>query len=54
MKKPSMTVNKSVKVGKPSSTEDAKEHTTNASRAVTGGKGLYGMPLMSAAATKAK
>lgn len=53
-KTPSMTVNKSVKVGKPSKTEDFKDHTATANRTVTGGQAVHGMPLMSAAAAKAK
>lgn len=47
-KKPAMTVSKSVK------TDSQPAHTTTANRTVTGGKGVHGMPLMSAAAAKAK
>ena len=53
-KKPAMKVNTSVKTGQPSKTEDAKEHTATANRTVTGGQSVHGMPLMSAAAAKAK
>lgn len=53
-KKPSMTIDKSVSVGKPSVTEDCNPHNPTGSRTVTGGQPVYGMPLMSAAATKAK
>ena len=53
-KKPSMTVDKSVDVGKPSVTEDFTAHNPTGSRTVTGGQPVHGMPLMSAAAAKAK
>ena len=53
-KKPSMTVDKSVDAGKPSVTEDFTPHNPTGSRTVMGGQGVYGMPLMSAAAAKAK
>lgn len=53
-KKPSMAVDKSVDAGKPSVTEDFTPHKTTGSRTVMGGQGVYGMPLMSAAAAKAK
>lgn len=53
-KKPAMTVKTTVSVGKPSKTEDAKAHTANGNKTVSGGKGVYGMPLMSAAAAKVK
>lgn len=53
-KKPAMSVNKTVPVGKPSKTEDVKAHTATANKTVTGGQGVHGMPLMSAAAPKAK
>jgi hypothetical protein len=53
-KKPSMTVDKSVSAGKPSVTEDFTPHNPTGSRTVTGGQPVYGMPLMSAAASKAK
>lgn len=53
-KKPAMTVKTTVSVGKPSKTEDASAHITNGSKTVSGGKGVYGMPLMSAAAAKVK
>ena len=51
-KKPSMTVKTSVSVGKPSKTEDASAHTATANKTATGGSGVHGMPLMSAAAAK--
>lgn len=53
-KKPSMTVDKSVDVGKPSVTEDFTPHKPTGSRTVIGGQAVHGMPLMSAAAAKAK
>lgn len=53
-KTPSMTVKTSVSVGKPSVTEDTSPHTTSGSKTVGGGKMVYGMGLMSAAAAKAK
>jgi hypothetical protein len=53
-KKPNMTVKTTVSVGKPSKTEDAKPHTTNGNKTVSGGQSVHGMPLMSAAAAKVK
>jgi len=53
-KKPSMTIDKSIDAGKPSVTENVTPHTTSGSRTVMGGQPVYGMPLMSAAAAKAK
>jgi hypothetical protein len=53
-KKPAMKVKTTVSVGKPSKTEDAKPHTTSGSKTVSGGQGVHGMPLMSAAAAKVK
>jgi hypothetical protein len=53
-KKPAMTVNKTVSVGKPSKSEDATAHTTSGNKTVSGGQGVHGMPLMSAAAAKVK
>lgn len=53
-KKPSMTVDKSVDAGKPSVTEDFTPHNPTGSRTVSGGQGVHGMPLMSAAAAKVK
>ncbi len=47
-KKPNMTVKTSVK------TDSQPAHTTSGSKTVIGGKGVHGMPLMSAAAAKAK
>jgi hypothetical protein len=49
-----MTVDKSVDVGKPSVTEDFTPHKPTGSRTVMGGQAVHGMPLMSAAAAKAK
>ena len=53
-KKPSMSINTKVSEGKPSSTEDARPHTTSGNKTVSGGQSVHGMPLMSAAASKAK
>ena len=53
-KKPSMSINTKVSVGKPSPTENASAHTANGSKTVSGGQSVHGMPLMSAAASKAK
>lgn len=53
-KKPAMTIKTSVSVGKPSKTENANAHTTSGNKTVTGGQSVHGMPLMSAAAAKAK
>lgn len=53
-KKPSMAVNKSVSVGKPSPTENVGAHRPTGNKTVSGGQGVHGMPLMSAAAAKAK
>ena len=53
-KKPAMTVKTTVAVGKPSKTEDTSPHVTSGSKTITGGQGVHGMPLMSAAATKVK
>jgi hypothetical protein len=53
-KKPAMSVKTTVSVGKPSKTEDVSAHVTSGSKTVSGGKGVYGMPLMSAAAAKVK
>jgi hypothetical protein len=53
-KKPAMKVNTTVSVGKPSKTEDTSAHVTTGSKTVSGGQGVYGMPLMSAAAAKVK
>jgi hypothetical protein len=53
-KKPAMSVKTTVSVGKPSKTEDAKAHTANGSKTVSGGQSIHGMPLMSAAAAKVK
>lgn len=53
-KKPAMSVKTSRDVGKPSKTENANAHTTSGNKTVSGGSGVHGMPLMSAAAAKAK
>jgi hypothetical protein len=53
-KKPNMSIKTTVSVGKPSKTEDAKAHTTNGNKTVSGGQSVHGMPLMSAAAAKVK
>lgn len=53
-KKPNMSVKTAVSVGKPSKTEDANCHTADASKTKSGGAGVHGMPLMSAAAAKVK
>lgn len=52
-KKPAMTVNKTVKTGTITS-GNTNQHTGGANKTVTGGKGVHGMPLMSAAAAKQK
>jgi hypothetical protein len=53
-KKPSMTISQSIDAGKPSVTEDFTPHNPTGSRTVMGGQPVHGMPLMSAAAAKAK
>jgi hypothetical protein len=53
-KKPSMSINTKVSEGKCAPTENCSPHTANGSRTVSGGQGVYGMPLMSAAAAKCK
>jgi hypothetical protein len=53
-KKPAMAVNKTVSTGKPSKTENASAHVAGGSKTVSGGQGVHGMPLMSAAAAKVK
>jgi hypothetical protein len=52
-KKPAMSVNKTVKAGKDTSGNNSA-HSATANKTVTGGQGVHGMPLMSAAAAKAK
>lgn len=47
-KKPAMTIKTSVK------TDSQPAHTTSGNKTTTGGKGVHGMPLMSAAAAKVK
>ena len=53
-KKPSMSVSTKVSVGKPAPTENVSAHNPTGSKTVSGGQGVHGMPLMSAAAAKAK
>jgi len=53
-KKPSMSVNTKVAEGKPSKTENVSAHVAGGSKTVSGGQGVHGMPLMSAAASKSK
>lgn len=53
-KKPSMTVNKTVSVGKPSATENTSAHVATANRTVSGGASVHGKPLLSAAGPKQK
>lgn len=52
-KKAAMSVNKSVKTGTIKGGNNAP-HKADANKTVTGGQGVHGMPLMSAAAAKAK
>jgi hypothetical protein len=52
-KKPDMAVNKTIKTGTITSGNNSA-HTATANKTVTGGKGVHGMPLMSAAASKQK
>lgn len=52
-KKPSMAVNKTVKTGTDKSSNCAP-HVATGNKTVSGGKGVHGMPLMSAAAAKQK
>lgn len=51
-KKPDMTIAKSYPVGDISG--NGSPHVADANKTVTGGSGVYGMPLMSEAAKKAK
>jgi len=53
-KKPSMAVNKTVSTGKAGPSENCSAHVATGNKTVTGGQGVYGMPLMSAASAKAK
>lgn len=53
-KKPSMSINTKVAEGKPSKTENCTPHNPTGNRTVSGGQGVHGMPLMSAAASKVK
>lgn len=53
-KKPSMSINTKVSEGKPSKTENASAHSATGNKTVSGGQGVHGMPLMSAAASKQK
>lgn len=52
-KKPAMTVSKTVNTGKETG-GNTSQHTAGANKTVSGGKGVHGMPLMSAAAAKQK
>ena len=52
-KKPAMSVTKTVKTGTIKSGNNSA-HVANGSKNVIGGQGVHGMPLMSAAAPKAK
>jgi hypothetical protein len=52
-KKPAMAVTKTVKTGTIKSGNNSA-HTATGSKNVIGGTGVHGMPLMSAAAPKAK
>jgi hypothetical protein len=52
-KKPDTSVNKTVKTGKVTSGNNS-DHVATANKVVIGGKGVHGMPLMSAAAAKVK
>nr|DAL11088.1 MAG TPA_asm: hypothetical protein [Bacteriophage sp.] len=52
-KKPAMSVSKTVKTGAITS-GNTNAHVATANKTVTGGKGVHGMPLMSAAAAKQK
>jgi hypothetical protein len=52
-KKPAMSVSKTVKTGTITSGNNSA-HTATANKTVTGGQGVHGMPLMSAAAAKQK
>jgi hypothetical protein len=52
-KKPAMAVTKTVKTGTDKSSNCAP-HVATGNKTVTGGTGVHGMPLMSAAAPKAK
>jgi hypothetical protein len=52
-KTPAMTVNKTVKTGTDKSS-NTSAHVATGSKNVIGGTAVHGMPLMSAAAPKAK
>jgi hypothetical protein len=52
-KTPAMTVNKTVKTGTDKSS-NCSPHVATGNKTVTGGTAVHGMPLMSAAAPKAK
>ncbi|UOF80360.1 hypothetical protein [Caudoviricetes sp.] len=52
-KKPAMTVNKTVSTGTDKSS-NTSAHVATGNKTVTGGQSVHGMPLMSAAASKAK
>jgi hypothetical protein len=49
-----MSVNTKVAEDKPSKTENVSAHVAGGSKTVSGGQGVHGMPLMSAAASKSK
>jgi hypothetical protein len=53
-KKPNMSINTSIKTGKAGPSENCSAHVATGNKTVTGGQGVYGMPLMSAASAKAK
>lgn len=53
-KKPDMSVNTNVKTGSTGKSENASAHTASGNKVATGGERVHGMPLMSAAAPKAK
>jgi hypothetical protein len=52
-KKPAMSVTKTVKTGTDKSS-NTSAHVATGNKTVTGGTGVHGMPLMSAAAPKVK
>ena len=53
-KKPSMSINTKVSEGSCAPTENCSPHNPTGSRTISGGQGVHGMPLMSAASSKAK
>lgn len=52
-KKPAMSVTKTIKTGTDKSS-NTSAHVATGNKTVTGGASVHGMPLMSAAAAKAK